>query len=57
MYELADKHNLILTEVSDAHEITDIGKNFIEIPLEDLLSSGIDLNQLQIQGWENHRSI
>ena len=57
VYELADKHNLILTEVSDAHEINDIGKNYIEIPLEDLLSSGIDLNKLQIQGWENHRSI
>ena len=55
--ELADKHNLFLTEVSDAHEIDDIGKNFIEINLDDLLSSGINLNETNIQGWENHRSI
>lgn len=39
---VAQEHGLILTRVSDAHNLEDIGKNSIEIDLEDLCSRAAD---------------
>ncbi|MBI4202221.1 MAG: hypothetical protein HY532_03795 [Chloroflexi bacterium] len=46
--EIAQEHGLLLTKVSDAHNVEDIGKNYIEVELEDLCTRA-----LHLPGWGN----
>ncbi|MBI4340028.1 MAG: PHP domain-containing protein [Chloroflexi bacterium] len=40
--QVARDHGLILTRVSDAHNLEDIGKNFTEIDLDELCARGVE---------------
>ena len=39
--EVAQRHGLLLTRVSDAHRLADIGTNYVEVDLEEFYSRGI----------------
>ena len=45
--EVAAEHGLLLTMVSDAHRLEDIGTNYVEVDLEDFCSRGV-----MLEGWE-----
>lgn len=47
--EIAHRHNLLLTKVSDAHRLADIGTNHLEVDLEEFYSRGIPVDG--IDGW------
>ena len=44
---LAQEHGLLLTQVSDAHRLADIGTNYVEVDLEEIYSRGVFL-----EGWD-----
>ena len=44
---LAQEHGLLLTQVSDAHRLADIGTNYVEVDLEEFYSLGIF-----VEGWD-----
>ncbi|MFH1141526.1 MAG: PHP domain-containing protein, partial [Chloroflexota bacterium] len=42
--EIAQRHGLLLTRVSDAHRLADIGTNYVEVDMEEFCSLGIFLD-------------
>ena len=50
VHAVAKKHGLLMTHVSDAHRLEDLGKNFVEIELKDLLDRA-----KRRDGWEEIR--
>ena len=44
---IAQEHGLLLTQVSDAHGLADIGTNFVEVDLEEFYSRGVF-----VEGWD-----
>ena len=47
---VAQKHGLLMVNVSDAHRLEDIGTSYVEVDLEDFYSRGI-----LMEGWDHLR--
>ena len=43
--DLAQQHGLLLLEVSDAHRLEDVGRNYTDVDLADLYARAIPMNQ------------
>ncbi len=47
---IAEQYGLLLTRVSDAHRLADIGTNYVEVELEEFYARGI-----VIEGWDQRQ--